>query len=99
MECYTCKKETDYKSPKYSDIVCLECETKFNESSKKTDTFRKKYSLDHKACPKCNGEPHTTTLVAYALYSDNLEFYKDLNSCKCGICGDTHTVHERVPKI
>ena len=36
--------------------------------------------------------------MAYVMYSDRLDDYKDLNHCTCSSCGDEHTAHERVPK-
>ena len=70
----------------------------FNEQSIEHDEFMEKYRKEHEVCPKCGGKEHTTTLMAYTMFSDVRELYRDLNSCKCQRCGDVHTAHERVPK-
>lgn len=67
-----------------------------NEQSVKSDNFKKEYYLNHKFCPKCGNEGHSTTLVGYILDMDKKEEYKDLNNCVCSKCGDIHTAHERV---
>lgn len=97
MNCYICKKEIIEKSTRYVESVCLECDEKFLESSKKSEAFREQYSIDHAACPKCGETSHMSTLMAYAMHSDRLDDYKDLNHCTCSSCGDKHTGHERVP--
>jgi predicted nucleic-acid-binding Zn-ribbon protein len=65
-----------------------------SESSK----FRTEYDLNHKYCPKCGSEEYFTTLVGFILNMDKKEEYKDLNTCECSNCGDTHTGHERIGK-
>lgn len=66
------------------------------ESAKQYDEFMKKYHKQHKYCPKCGGEQHTTTLVGYVLDWDKKEEYKDMNICECMKCGDKHSTHDRV---
>ena len=97
MECYICKKETTEKSTRYVECVCMECDEKFEENRKKREAFREQYRIDHAACPKCGETSHMSTLVAYAMDTDRLEDYKDLNTCTCTRCRDKHTAHERVP--
>lgn len=63
---------------------------------KEYDDFMNEYNSNHKYCPKCGAEGHTTTLVSYVLNMDKPEEYKDLNNCVCSKCGDKHTAHERV---
>lgn len=60
------------------------------------DDFMIQYHHDHKYCPKCGSEAHSTTLMGYYLDLDNKADYKDLNRCTCGDCKDIHTMHERV---
>jgi hypothetical protein len=69
------------------------------ESSKQYDEFMKEYHKQHKYCPKCGGEQHTTTLVGYVLNWDKKEEYKDMNRCECMECGDKHSAHDRVPSF
>jgi ribosomal protein S27AE len=69
------------------------------ESSKQYDLFMKEYHKQHKYCPKCGGEQHTTTLVGYVLNWDKKDEYKDLNRCVCTKCGDNHSTHDRLPSI
>ena len=66
------------------------------KSSKEYDKFMKQYDLEHKCCPKCGSEKHVTTLVGYPLDMDKKEEYKDLNSCVCSVCGDKHSIHDRL---
>lgn len=54
------------------------------------------YREQHKYCPKCGHDSHTTTLMAYILNTDKPENYKDLNKCVCSKCGDIHTTHDRI---
>jgi ribosomal protein L32 len=68
----------------------------FNEQSIENDNFKKEYHKKHKLCPKCGASQNVTTLIAYVLYPDKKEEYKDLNDCVCLKCGDRHTVHERI---
>lgn len=68
----------------------------FNEQSVENDDFKKEYNEKHKLCPKCGAIQHSSTLVAYILYSDKKEEYKDLNACVCSECGDKHTAHDRI---
>ncbi len=69
-----------------------------SKSSKEYDEFMTEYKKQHKCCPKCGAEGHTSTLVGYCLNMDKKEEYKDKNSCKCTSCGDVHITHDRVPK-
>lgn len=69
------------------------------ESTKQYTLFMKKYHKQHKYCPKCGGEEHTTTLVGYILDWDKKEEYKDLNRSVCAKCGDKHSSHDRVSSI
>ena len=57
------------------------------------------YHKQHKYCPKCGGEQHTTTHVGYVLNWDKKDEYKDLNRCVCTKCGDNHSAHDRLPSI
>ena len=63
------------------------------------DKFKKEYKLKHQFCPKCGHSSCTTTLVAYVLYLDKKEDYKDLNRCECLNCGDRHSAHDRIEKF
>lgn len=65
-------------------------------SNSEYSKFMKEYRTAHRACPKCGNTSHTTTLVAYILDMSRKDAYKDMNKCEC-ICGDVHTVHDRVP--
>lgn len=67
------------------------------ESLKEYNEFMSTYNKLHECCPKCGGKGHTSTLMGYALDSENKEGYKDKNSCCCSNCGDTHITHDRVP--
>ncbi len=58
--------------------------------------FMQNYHNQHKYCPKCSSEQHTTTLVAYVLDWDKKDEYKDKNRCECTKCGDKHSTHDRV---
>ena len=98
MKCFLCKKEAEQFSPKYVELVCIDCETSLTNSSESHKRFMKKYDRDHKCCPVCGSDSYSTTLVDYFFNSENPESYKDLNDCTCSVCGDTHTAHERVTK-
>ena len=60
------------------------------------EKFMQSYYFNHKFCPKCKSINHTSTLVGYILDLNNKKEYKDLNICKCAVCGDTHTAHDRI---
>lgn len=60
------------------------------------DDFMIDYYNNHKYCPKCGSEEHSSTLAGFILNMDNKEAYKDLNRCTCGNCQDRHTTHDRV---
>jgi predicted nucleic-acid-binding Zn-ribbon protein len=98
MICIVCKTETDIKSNKWVEPVCLSCEAMFAESDRLHMEFSKKYKQLHEACPKCGDTNYTSTLAGYAYDSDNPDGYKDLNDCVCYNCGDKHVVHDRVQK-
>jgi len=54
----------------------------FNEQSIENDNFKKEYHKKHKLCPKCGASQNVTTLIAYVLYPDKKEEYKDLLKLK-----------------
>ena len=66
-------------------------------SVKESDIFRAKYKKDHKCCPKCGAEGHSSTLAGFIINSDDRESYKNLNTCVCSECYDVHKTHDRVP--
>jgi hypothetical protein len=98
MNCFLCKKETTEFGTMYVEKVCIECTNKHIESNLQREVFMNQYKLDHAACPNCGDLRHTSTLVSYIYYSDKPDDYKDLNSCECTHCSNTHTTHERIPK-
>jgi hypothetical protein len=60
------------------------------------DKFMAEYETQHKLCPKCKAEEHSSTEVCYIPDMDHKDEYKDSNQCECANCGDIHTMHERV---
>lgn len=80
----------------FAPYICVEHN---EESSKQYNEFMKEYNKQHECCPKCGATEHTSTLVSYVLNRDEKDKYKDMNSCECMICGDRHSVHDRVPSI
>jgi hypothetical protein len=60
------------------------------------DEFMKMYNKEHKVCPKCGSNKHTSTLMGYIFDNSKPDEYKDLNRCQCTNCGDQHTCHERI---
>ena len=66
------------------------------ESLQQYNEFMKWYKSQHKYCPICFSEQHSTTLMGFILNWEDKENYKDLNSCVCVTCGSKHTVHERI---
>lgn len=79
----------------YSDELDVIVE-KLNSQNIEHDAFLKEYSEKHKCCPKCGSERYMTTLAGYILDYDKKEEYKDLNTCTCIKCGDTHSKHARI---
>ena len=53
------------------------------------------YYVQHKCCPKCGSDNNITTLMGVAVHN---EVIIDENESTCNECGDTHRVHDRVPK-
>ena len=98
MKCIGCSKETENKSKKYQEVICIECENLLDELDKKRDLFMKEYKIKHMCCPNCGGKEFTSTLAGYTYFQDNPEAYKDLNDCSCHVCGHRHTYHDRVPE-
>lgn len=97
MNCIVCKQDTDYKSSFWVEVVCKTCEETLIASAQAQKAFYMKYNKAHAACPKCGETSHESTFAGYILNMDDKENYKDLNTCECTVCGDRHTMHERVP--
>lgn len=60
--------------------------------------FMDNYNKQHRCCPNCGNEQHSTTLVGYFLYKDKKNDYKDENGCVCTSCGNQHTKHQRISR-
>lgn len=60
------------------------------------DQFVNEYYKKHSLCPKCKSKLSVNTLMAYIVDLDHKEDFKDLNTCKCITCRDTHTIHDRI---
>lgn len=97
MTCYICKNETDIKSTKWSEPICLSCENMLTDGDERRKLFMKEYNDKHAACPKCGDVSYITTLMGFPFNPDDPDSYENLNKCFCGECFDKHTKHERVP--
>jgi len=64
-----------------------------------SNEFLKEYDSNRVCCPKCKSRFYTTTLQGYVLDLNDMESYKDLNTCVCRDCGDKHTFHDRVKDL
>lgn len=62
------------------------------------DSFMENYRKEHEVCPTCGSTDSIQTLMAYILYIDNQDNYKDLNIAECCNCGNKHKVHDRISK-
>ena len=58
--------------------------------------FRKQYKIDHECCPKCGSKDYGSTFAGYVMFDNDLESYRDENTCVCSHCGDKHIFHNRV---
>ena len=63
------------------------------------DEFMEWYENEHALCPKCGSSEYSTTLVGFLVDFNNLEDYKDLNTCVCVDCKNRHKRHDRVKTI
>jgi hypothetical protein len=89
--------DDEFKEGKQGYILVPYILAKYSEkSSIEYDNFMKNYRKQHECCPKCGSKQHNTTLVGYVLNMDKKDDYKDMNDCKCIICGDKHSCHDRV---
>lgn len=94
MKCQLCS--NDATSNKYQQL-CVECETMLSSRDDERDEFFKEYKKEHAACPTCGGTSGAITLAGYILNLDEKENYKDLNNFTCSSCGDTCSIHQKVP--
>ena len=98
-----CAKDLGY--PEDGDMVeiaVIAAKAMFNgqfdrwKSNKDADNFRKEYHDNHKRCPICGSEHHSTTLVGYILNMNDKESYKDRNSIECIACGFKGITHDLI---
>lgn len=68
-----------------------------SERNRSYKEFMDTYHAQHAACPRCGSVNGKSTLLVYVFNSGKPEEYRDLNRFTCHRCGNTHTVHERVP--
>lgn len=61
------------------------------------DEFLKDYAWEHCRCPRCgSARVDMRTLIGFVVYTGDPKSYRDNNSCKCGNCGWSGTVHDLV---
>ncbi len=61
-----------------------------------TKLTKQEYYKQRQYCPKCASTQHDETEMFYQFDENDYENFQDLNTCNCYICGDTHTIHDRV---
>lgn len=71
-------------------------EKEIAELRKKASEYRSIYYKKHSACPNCNSDRYSSTLVGYVMDIEYPEKYKDQNRVTCSDCGWKGIYHDLV---